>query len=69
MFEGIIAIIEAWIYREMPREGWECVCDRTTRTQETSCALCGTNLGTSRDDVLHVYKLLREVVGLIDDRD
>jgi hypothetical protein len=68
MFEGLIAVIEAWIYREMPREGWECVCDRGSRIQEATCTLCGTNISSTSSDVLHVYQLLKQIVGFIDDR-
>lgn len=68
MFEGIIAIIEAWFYREMPPEGWECNCDRSPRIQEASCVFCNARLGSSSNDVLHVYQLLRQIVDFVDHR-
>jgi hypothetical protein len=68
MFEGLIAIIEAWFYREMPAEGWECSCDRVSRSQEATCIFCGATASSSSDDILHVYQLLRQIVGFIDSR-
>lgn len=29
--EGVIAVIESWVYREMPCEGTGCQCDRGSR--------------------------------------
>ena len=69
MFEGIIDIIEAWIYREMPREGWECLCDGSSRVQEAACPHCGTSSGTAARDVLYVYDLLKQIAGFVDSRD
>ena len=66
--EGVISIIEAWIYREMPREGWECNCDRGERSQEDTCHICGASFGTTSRDVLHVYNILREIVNFIAER-
>jgi hypothetical protein len=68
IIEGVISIIEAWLYREMPSEGWECHCDRGTRVQEDTCHLCGASFGSSSRDVLHVYNILREIVNFIADR-
>lgn len=68
MFEGLIAIIEAWFYREMPSEGWECRCDRDPRDQENTCVLCGANLASNSGDVLRVYNQLKQIVGFIDER-
>jgi hypothetical protein len=68
IFEGVIAVIEAWVYREMPREGWQCSCDRGTRVSEDTCHLCGAASGTNSRDVVHVYNLLREIVNFIDER-
>jgi hypothetical protein len=69
MFEGLLAIIEAWFTREMSHRGWEHSDYRSTSIGEETHDVHGVDAWPDLGDLRDVYSLLEQVVERIHSRD
>jgi hypothetical protein len=69
MFEGLLAIIEAWLTRELSCRRWEDHSYRTAAYRETITDMHSLDNCIDLRDLRDVYHLLEQVVDRINTRD